>query len=276
MFGVSIDLGQSAGYSAFILPGGSIDFTVKGGSAIVGDVAVSAGSHLDLGSGAKVGPTAGTDQVIAGGIYLDTISDPSNPATVKLDGQDPNSVHDRNLAQAVNDAFAANQAAGSLAPTQNLGDVDVGAGTFTVTGNGGLNVISVGDVKLHGDGLLTLQGSATDYFVFNITGAYTMSSKSSMSLMGGVTSDHILWNFIGTGNGANLASAGQAFGTFLSPYRDFSMDDIVLTGSVISAGHLAVGSKALIVPEMPTTTALVIGIGMLLGVNILRRRRLLS
>src|ERR1051326_1313575 len=66
-----VELGAADGYAALILPGGSINMDINGGAAVVGDVGVTANSHLDLGSGAKVGPLAGTGQVVDGTIYLD-------------------------------------------------------------------------------------------------------------------------------------------------------------------------------------------------------------
>jgi choice-of-anchor A domain-containing protein len=247
-----VDLGEAGGYAAFILPGGSIDMTINGGAAVNGDVAASAGTHIDLGSGAKVGVTADTGDVVSGKIYLDTISNPQNPATVKLDNQNPNSVVNRDLSQAVQDAVAANHFAAGLTATKTLGTLDV-TSQYTLVGNGGLNVISLTDVKLHGDGLLTLQGSASDFFVLNLTGTYTQSSKSNVQLSGGLLAQNVLWNFIGSGNGANIGtgSNGVTFGTFLAPDRDFSITDTILYGSVISAGHLAIGSKALVVQPIP-------------------------
>jgi choice-of-anchor A domain-containing protein len=272
-----VDLGEASGYAAFILPGGSINMTINGGAAVDGDVAASAGTHIDLGATAKVGTTAGTDQKVDGKIYLDTISDPQNPATVKLDGQDPNSVVSRNLTQAVHDAIAANQFAAGLAPTQTFSNgLDIKS-QFTITGNGGLNVISLSDITLHSDGLLTLQGSASDYFVFNITGTYTQSGKSSVQLSGGLTASNVLWNFIGSGNGANIGTGmnGVAYGTFLAPDRDFSITDTILYGSIITQGHLAIGSQALVV-AVPEVTAMWIWpgfLGLVCAVEVHRRRR---
>ena len=133
---------------------------INGGAAVDGDVGVSDHLHLDLGSGAKVGTTAGTGTVVDGTIYL-------NPgATVKLQHQPPGSVMQRDMSQAVTDAISANHAAAALTPTQNLGGLDISGQNYTIAGNGGDNVISLSSFKLHGGGSLTLKGSANDYFVF--------------------------------------------------------------------------------------------------------------
>lgn len=271
--GYAVDLGQAGGYGAFIIPGGSsINLNIKGGAAVNGDVAAAGGMHIDLGSGAKVGITAGTDQVVSGKIYLDP-----NGATVKLDGQDPNSVVLRQLDQAVADAIAANQFAAGLTATQNLGALDI-TSPFSIVGNGGLNVISLTDVKLHGSGVLTIVGSATDKFVFNITsGSYNQSSKSTVVLSGGVTAENILWNFVGGGGGANVHSSGEAFGIFLSPDRSFNMDDTVLFGGIIAQGDLHIGSKALVISVIPEVSSFLPLVGLFAAVasaRYLRRRKM--
>jgi choice-of-anchor A domain-containing protein len=281
-FASGFDLGQAGGYSAFILPGGSLNMPINGGASVVGDVAASAGTHIDLGANSKVGPLAGTDQVVGGRIFLDTISDPANPATVKLQHQDPNSVFSRDLTQGVADAFALNQSVAGLSPTQTFtGTLEVkGATPFTIdsTAPGGMNVISLDTLKVDGGGNLILNGSASDFFIFNITGNYTQSGGSPVTLSGGITPDHVLWNFVGGpfGAGANIGGASDAVGVFLAPFRDFSITDSTLNGSIITAGDLKITSQALVVPEIPTTSALLIGFGFLAGALRLRRRPLLQ
>src|ERR1043166_3779368 len=160
---VLFNLGEASGYAALILPGGSNNMVINGGAAVDGDVGVSDSLHLDLGSTAKVGANAGTGTIVSGHIFL-------NPgATVNLMPQPPNSVVTRNLSQAVTDAIAANHAAAQLTPTLNLGGLDISGSNYTIAANGNNNVISLSSFKLHGGGSLTISGSASDYFVFNIT-----------------------------------------------------------------------------------------------------------
>jgi choice-of-anchor A domain-containing protein len=276
-FGAGFDLGEAGGYAAFILPGGSLNMPINGGASVVGDVAASAGTHIDLGANSKVGPLKDTDQVVGGSIFLDTISDPSNPATVKLQHQDPSSVFSRNLTQGVADAFALNLSVAGLAPTQTFGTLEIKSpNPFTIdsTDPGGMNVISLDTLTLSGAGTLTLNGGASDFFIFNITGTYTQSGKSPVVLTGGITPDHVLWNFIDGpfGAGANIGGASDAVGVFLAPFRDFSITDSTLNGSIITAGDLKITSQALVVPEIPTTSALLIGFASLAGMLRLRRR----
>jgi choice-of-anchor A domain-containing protein len=281
-FGAGFDLGEAGGYAAFILPGGSLNMPINGGASVVGDVAASAGTHIDLGANSKVGPLAGTDQVVGGRIFLDTISDPANPATVKLQHQDPNSVFSRDLSQGVLDAFALNLSIAGLSPTQTFtGTLEVKSpNPFTIDSTGTMNVISLDTLKLDGSGILTLHGGPSDFFIFNITGNYSQSGNSPVVLSGGITPDHVLWNFVGGpfGSGANIGGNSDAVGVFLAPFRDFSITDSTLNGSIITAGDLKITSQALVVnvPEIPTTSALLIGFTFLAGALRLRRRPLLQ
>jgi choice-of-anchor A domain-containing protein len=149
---------------------------------------------------------------------------------------------------------------------------------FTITGNGGLNVIDLGTLKLHGGGVLTLQGNASDYFVFNITGDYSQSGPSSVALSGGLTAKNVLWNFIGTGSGAGIATgkSGVAYGTFLSPDRSFSITDTTLFGSIIAQGDLKIGSEALVIQPVPEVTPSSVIFGFLGLVVAVSSRRALS
>jgi choice-of-anchor A domain-containing protein len=238
---VLFNLGEASGYAALILPGGSNNMVINGGAAVDGDVGVSDSLHLDLGSTAKVGPNAGTGTIVSGHIFL-------NPgATVNLMHQPPNSVVTRNLSQAVTDAIAANHAAAQLTPTLNLGGLDISGSNYTIAANGNNNVISLSSFKLHGGGSLTISGSASDYFVFNITGDYSISGEGTMHLTGGITQSNILWNFVGGGNTPNLTGHGTFYGTYLAPNRAFGITDSTLYGSIISQGDLKITSKALVI-----------------------------
>ena len=235
------DLGAAGGYAALILPGGSNNMVINGGAAVEGDVGVSDSLHLDLGSSAKVGRNAGTGTIVSGSIFL-------NPgATVNLMHQPPSSVVPRDMSQAVTDAIAANHAAIALTPTQNLGGLDISGNNYTITGNGGLNVISLDSFKLHGGGTLSLQGSASDTFIFNITGDYSISGGGTMQLLGGLTQSNILWNFVGPGNTPNLTGHGTFYGTYLAPNRAFGITDSTLYGAIIAQGDLKITSKALVI-----------------------------
>jgi hypothetical protein len=132
-------------------------------------------------------------------------------------------------AQADADALSLSSQAQALVPTQILGTVSV---PTTVTGNGGLNVISVnGNITSS----LTLSGGANDTFVVNVTGTASLPGGSSLALAGGVTADHVLYNFVGTGGTISSAGGTTINGTLLAPAYNFSLGGVV-NGAVLGGG----------------------------------------
>ena len=120
--------------------------------------------------------------------------------------------------------------ASGLAATQSFGTL---SGTSTISSTTSLNVINI--TKFQND-ILTINGSANDYFVFNISD--TMSENKPMTLSGGVKASHILFNFTGTsGNVFSTAGGGVLYGTYLATRGgEFAADNLTLTGALINTG----------------------------------------
>ena len=99
------------------------------------------------------------------------------------------------LAQNDTDALNASTTAQGLTATQTFGNI---SSTTTVTGNGGLNVIDInGSINLNNASLI-LSGSASDVFIVNVTGSASFGGTGGLSLAGGVTPNHVLYNFTGS------------------------------------------------------------------------------
>ena len=127
------------------------------------------------------------------------------------------------------DALAASSQAAALAPTQAYGTI---AHSTTVTGNGGLNVIAInGNIR----NSLILSGTASDVFIVNVTGSVDLSGSETLGLAGGVTADHVLYNFTGQGGSINILSSGAVDGTLLAPHDDFILDG-TFNGEIIGGG----------------------------------------
>jgi len=95
-----------------------------------------------------------------------------------------------------------------------------------------LNVISVGSVQ---NATLTINGSANDFFVFNVSGA--IQTNHVMTLTGGVPASHILWNLIGTGTVLQTSGGDVLVGTFLATNGgQFQFSELQLTGALINTG----------------------------------------
>jgi hypothetical protein len=85
---------------------------------------------------------------------------------------------------------------------------------FTWTGNGDTNVARLSSFGYSSGGVLTLSGGAHDFFIFNITGGFSMSGGSSV-VLNGVPPDHVLFNLLepaNGGTGADVTVSGNATG----------------------------------------------------------------
>lgn len=187
-----------------------------------------------------VGPlstwTHGMDATINGVLNNDGNADPTITGTIT-----GGLIHNTPAVnQAVADALAASTVAAGLTPTQTFSTLSEGQ---TIVGNGGLNVIRVtGDITLKTS--LTLQGTASDQFVFQLTSndpghvVLTLSGMT-MNLVGGVTAGNIIWDMNGVGGSiaiTSMASNQTVYGTFLAPDRTILVDQGIIDGRVIGGG----------------------------------------
>ncbi len=188
---------------------------------IDGDVLLGMGVHANLSGGNNGGLTAGHvvkyDSTAAISGHLQ-----NQPTMVAV----ANSV----TQQAATDATNVSLYASSLAATQTFGTI---SGTSTINGNGGLNVIDATNIQ---NDTLTLNGTANDYFVFNISGL--VNTNRSMTLTGGLTADHILFNLTGSGTVLFQTSGGDVlYGTFLAVNGGkYQFSNLDLTGRLINIG----------------------------------------
>jgi hypothetical protein len=217
------------------------------------------GADIGIGSGATtitgdvaLGPnSAGTAEkaTINGNLFVDSTSTTSIHPDLIVTGS---TFLNQNLSGPVADAFAASNFFKSLAPSQTFGNI---SGDFTFTGAAGRNVFSLNSVNEQGT--LTINGSSTSQFIFNITAGFILNG-GSIVLTGGVTPDNVLFNFNGTGDGITLNKpVGDAMGIFLAPQRDIILDKATLIGAVIGGGDgskLVIHSGATLITAVPEVT----------------------
>lgn len=191
-----------------------------------------AGNEL-LGNGITAGFAGGNNGQITGTLYYDNTVQGTNTFS-KLDTPPTVSqVLTTVTQQALSDAIALSNAASGLTPTQTFATIN---STTTITGNGGVNVISVGSIQ---NAPITFSGSANDYFVINLSG--TLNTNVAMTLGTNVSASHILWNLTGTsGDIFKTAGGNKVYGTFLSTKGgDFQFSNLDLNGELINtAGNV--------------------------------------
>jgi hypothetical protein len=102
-----------------------------------------------------------------------------------------------------------------------------------IQGNGGLNVINVANIK---NAPLTLSGTASDIFIINVSGG--IQTNQPMTLSGGVSPSHVLFDLTGSSGNILQASKGSVlYGTYLATNGgDFNFSQLNLTGAVINIG----------------------------------------
>ena len=169
-----------------------------GQSSVVGDVGV--GNNVNV---------TGRNSSITGTLFAANNAHLHLANTFTVSG----GVVRQDMAAAINDAVAASNALANLAPTRNINN-DV-TNSLTLTGNGGMNIVRMKSLNYQND-TLTLSGNAMDVFVINVRGDFTFRN-SHIVLQGGVTADHVVFNF--TSNNANVTfrnANSDVVGTFLN------------------------------------------------------------
>jgi hypothetical protein len=174
--------------------------------------------------------------------------------------------------QAFSDAGKLSSTAAGLSATQTFGAIN---GTLIINGNGGLNVIDVTSLQ---NPLLTINGNAHDFFVFNVSGLFNTNQVITLH---GVTAGQILWNFTATSGTVFQTSGGDGlFGTFLATDGgDFQFSNLVLTGQLINTdGHIQLVSGSGVTgspltPPVPEPGSLMLfGTGLLSIAGLARKR----
>src|SRR5438552_9343251 len=251
-----IGLGQAANYAVLGI-GGTVavqsDFEVYQSATVI---------NGNVGVGPYSTWTHGVDATINGRIDYD-LTDSAPTVTGTVTG----GLHQVSMSGPVADARSASTLYAGLSPTLTLGGI---ADNATIVGNGGLNVIRITN-EMTLKTTLTLQGTPSDSFVFQLTASDAPSAHNltlsglSMSLTGGVTAGNILWNLDGFGGGIVISSSSLVDGIFLAPDRSILVDNANVTGAVFGGGgyqdshsdFVSVHSSATImaIPE-PNTFAL--------------------
>ena len=119
----------------------------------------------------------------------------------------------QDLSQAVNDANVTSGYWAQLAATQTFNNFNQ---SMTLNGNGGFNIVSVLRSFDFRNDVLTLNGTTSDVFVFNIRKDFVFQN-SRVVLVGGLTADHVLFNLTSAGAQATVRNSHSVFiGTLLS------------------------------------------------------------
>ena len=130
---------------------------------------------------------------------------------------------DARLDTANAEALAASAQLAALTTTINAGAINDTSATWgVVNGVANLNVVQVNSLNMNSD-VLELRGDEQDYFVINVLGNFDFS-QSEVRLTGGLTANHVIFNFPTAGTQTRdvlLNKASTIFnGTILAPDLD--------------------------------------------------------
>jgi len=255
----STNLGPAADYSVLGLSGpsghGSTINLSSGPLRISGNVGVGDNGKLNFSGGGQINGRVDASSSAVLNTGGNTISGGTNKPT-----------DFSSIGQAVQSTI---NSINSLSPTQTFNSI---TSPISLTGNGGLNVISIGqDIHLSG-GNLTLTGNASDVFVFKISGTMELSGNTNIVLNGGLTAGNVIWDFIGSGSQFQTSGQSQTAGIFLAPQRVININGGVHDSEFISGMSLSFQSNPLIIPEASTTPLLIFGGLIATGVAMRRRR----
>jgi hypothetical protein len=212
------DLGAAADFGVLGLSNAS--YAIQG-SIVVGDVGIAAGGAASN-SGAVFGNAteSSSGQFTNSGYLSGSIS------------VDPTTMASANSAART----AASVAAGDT-PTQALGAVN---SSTTVTGNGGLNVIRITSLNLN-NASLTLNGTASDIFVIQVSGNFTMTGSGRIVLGTNVSASQVLIVFTSNNTGVTIGPSNNnnptINGTLLSASTstNWNITGGIFNGEIITA-----------------------------------------
>jgi Ice-binding-like len=225
-------------WAAFSQGGGVSDTTTvtdqSGGTYVKGNVGVWGPGNISLSGNA----------ILDGDLYYRTTGTLKLSGGAKITGMRHHDAGgDTILQNSSNEAYMESnqlwaQPAQNPSPQYNFTTINTSQ-NMTITGTGHV-VLKLTDFVLTGNATLTLQGTATTTFVFNITNQFSLTSLARIVLSGGLTAANVVYNVRNTGSDATVSGSARLQGILLANYRN-----VALSGSSITTGEV-IGNKVTI------------------------------
>jgi hypothetical protein len=228
-------LGQFDEYGLLVndgASGGDINTPPVDANIGIGNVTGPINLHNEVVNG-QVDCSGSCSTAVAGGNITGT-------QPVSLGGAPPNgspaSVNS-NVA-AVSNAIAAAKSLsstwGAAASSGTAISINTGSQTINASsGNlvNGANVFTTPTFAIGNGHTLTINGSASQYVVIDVTGSSVTKLDGALTLTGGITPDQVLINFLGSGANVQGAANGATLsGTFLIPNEGVQLNSLVING----------------------------------------------
>jgi choice-of-anchor A domain-containing protein len=235
------DLGAAGpGNWAILIGPNTTDFALNGPGTTIGNVGYDGAFNSTLQLNAS-----GGYQAIDGNLYLAPGDTVNNAAQVTGSVLSNISSLDADWAAAV----AASAGFSALAPTQSVVGSQIN-GTMTINATTTTNVIGITSLNLGNGQTLTLNGSASDEFIINVSGSFVLNSGKIL-LTGGLTADNVVFNVTASGNAVQtsggLNNESVVDGILLAPNSGIAFAPGLVNGELIAGGstvHLVSGGSA--------------------------------
>jgi hypothetical protein len=210
---VPVSLGEAATYGILALNNGTL--SINSATVFIGDIGYSrdvvSTTNQKIGEG-YLGEWTGEAYVhsqVSNFQYSAKDYIPSG-------GRVTNSIQDARLDAANIAALQASTTISQLTPTnivRAINDANLSLGA--IDGKQTINVVQLASLNMNSD-VLELKGDASDYFLINVLGDFQFS-QSEVRLTGGLTADHVIFNFPNAST-INLNKSSNIFnGTILAP-----------------------------------------------------------
>jgi len=220
---------------------GRTDVTLSGGAM---------GSPKVLGPSVKVGivnygnlTMSGSSQIF-GLVYLDSMSSYKLSGGSTISGGSPvqGAATDSLLGQAATGSLSLTpQATTLLASPQMSIIIKSPLDSMTQTGGSGEYVLDLRDLMISNGGTLILDAPTDGKFIINISGTFSLSGGSDITLSGGLTASSVLINVLGTGHDVAISGGSSVAGILVAPGRK-----ITLSGGSTVNGELVGGGSAIV------------------------------
>ena len=228
----------------------------------------TSGNAADVVSGGNI---TGTQPVSRGGA-----SPSGSPASVNSNVAAVESAI--TTAKALSNTYGAEAASGTPVTINGTTTINASAGFLDASG---ARMFTASGFSIGNGHTVTINGSASDYVVINITGNSGNKLDGALTLTGGITPNQVLINFIGSGGAVQGAANGATLqGTFLIPNEKVQLNSLTIVGHLFggAAGQdFQFVSNALMAQPLtavPEPTTLLLGATGLVALGVWGRKRL--
>jgi Ice-binding-like len=116
---------------------------------------------------------------------------------------------------------------------------------------GNSTVLNLNSIVLGNQSTLTLSGTATDVFIFNVGNQFSLTSQSKIVLTGGLSWDDVLFNIKGNGSDITLDGQSTLNGILMANKRTVSLSGgSLVAGEVIANKIKLSGSSRVVNPSV--------------------------